>query len=438
MDSVIHSGPMKGRTALHLAAQYGRRMSVDILLSHGANRHLVDGRGLTPLMVAILCERVECVTLLLDPKWNPDGDSAMRDALLCLAVYVRNDSIIEILLAIHRGRSSSAAPAVTSVDPSDHPSDIPPRPNVTFSVRKSLPIHLAVKMNRPDLLQLILSKVGSDSSVNYRISAKGDCVVSSSASDAKKTRGGGGPKKDKKTERSKSQKKPKLVVTANASAVKDVTLQSEEISAKKSSDSILGDPEIDGIEFMEEITSDELRENRVKRTVSKKRDMGEEGSDASSNADGLRSSSPRMSRQPFGESGRKRSASTLDAFSHSSKASPPSKSPLSKERDRETSAKSLSGKDKKPKGDKEKKQADREREIEAWEGWEDVHIGLAPLHLACQCGSVTSASILLSHGASSSLPVKGLPVDKRYFFVFAARALSLRNGSLIFWSHILF
>ncbi|RWA08658.1 hypothetical protein EKO27_g6434 [Xylaria grammica] len=91
VDAVI---PSTGITALHLAARYGYKDSVELLLLRGANINLQDQEGRSPLHYAARYGKQEVITYLLDNKANPDlrnnkGDSPFHTA----ATYGNLDSL---------------------------------------------------------------------------------------------------------------------------------------------------------------------------------------------------------------------------------------------------------------------------------------------------------------------------------------------------------
>ena len=276
VNDVITNGPKKGQTPLHIAAHLNNHQLIDLLLSKGANRDATDAKGLTPIMHAILTENVESVTLLLDPKWDPSSNPTLRDLLLCLAIYIRSDAIVELILT---PKSVTQIPLVTSQLTSSKNGESSKgnqTPNVKYVVRKCLPIHLAVKVNRPDILQTLLSKIGNDSSVNYRISLDEPQPAPPASlpkeKSVKKMKVGskelpkvdeGTPsnqkKEKRKSERPKTQKARKIasvVVTEDPKLVENPS----EISSSDAS-SLLGNPDIDSIEISLETVGDGAESN---------------------------------------------------------------------------------------------------------------------------------------------------------------------------------
>lgn len=65
LENVVDCGEHKGCTALILAAQFGYREIVGLLLARGASKEVIDNRGMTPLMHAAFNGHVEVVDELL-------------------------------------------------------------------------------------------------------------------------------------------------------------------------------------------------------------------------------------------------------------------------------------------------------------------------------------------------------------------------------------
>jgi len=75
-----------GQTALHLAAEYGNNIFIDIILKKGGNPNLKDNNGQTPLHIAASNGYLSCLTLLL----NGGADPSLTD----------NDGLLPLHLAI--------------------------------------------------------------------------------------------------------------------------------------------------------------------------------------------------------------------------------------------------------------------------------------------------------------------------------------------------
>jgi len=86
--------PIDGRTAMHLAADYGQLEVLEYIASQGADINAKDKHGISVILAAIWEGHANCVKFLLDKgaKWEqektPDGrsyqEAAESDEIRCL------------------------------------------------------------------------------------------------------------------------------------------------------------------------------------------------------------------------------------------------------------------------------------------------------------------------------------------------------------------
>jgi ankyrin repeat protein len=80
IEDIIDVAPLdekdtNGQTALHIAAEYGNDIFIDIILKKGGNPNLKDNNGQTPLHIAASNGYLSCLTLLL----NGGADPSLKD-----------------------------------------------------------------------------------------------------------------------------------------------------------------------------------------------------------------------------------------------------------------------------------------------------------------------------------------------------------------------
>jgi ankyrin repeat protein len=80
IEDIIDEGNLdeqdtNGQTALHIAAEYGNDIFIDIILKKGGNPNLKDNNGQTPLHIAASNGYLSCLTLLL----NGGADPSLKD-----------------------------------------------------------------------------------------------------------------------------------------------------------------------------------------------------------------------------------------------------------------------------------------------------------------------------------------------------------------------
>lgn len=87
-----------GDTALHIVARRGDATYVRYLLSRGAAINAQDGRGNTPLMIAVGGSCGECIDTLITRKANVNLGNASGETPLIRAVQLRNLDLSQKLL----------------------------------------------------------------------------------------------------------------------------------------------------------------------------------------------------------------------------------------------------------------------------------------------------------------------------------------------------
>ena len=89
-----------GEAALHIVARRGDTVYATFLLQKGADPNIRDGRGNTPLIVAIDSGNAELVPLLLLGKASPNLATSAGVTPLIRAVQMRNADAVRSLLAV--------------------------------------------------------------------------------------------------------------------------------------------------------------------------------------------------------------------------------------------------------------------------------------------------------------------------------------------------
>ena len=79
-----------GKTALHIAAEYGNYIFIDIILKKGGNPNLKDNNGQTPLHIAACNGYLNCLTLLLKGGADPSLKDNNGNIPLHLAIIGRD------------------------------------------------------------------------------------------------------------------------------------------------------------------------------------------------------------------------------------------------------------------------------------------------------------------------------------------------------------
>lgn len=97
----VHAYSTDGWTPLHLAAHFGRREAVELLLACGASVGALSANGLrnTPLHAALAGGAKDLAALLLDRGTEPNAADANGNTLLHLAAFLGDLDVIQMLLA---------------------------------------------------------------------------------------------------------------------------------------------------------------------------------------------------------------------------------------------------------------------------------------------------------------------------------------------------
>ena len=93
----IESRTQEGRTPLHLAALYGHKRIVELLVSHGADVNAVDHRQYTALQLAVLRGHLAVVTFLLGIGADVRKGFHSCGPILKIAVENDHDTVAEVL-----------------------------------------------------------------------------------------------------------------------------------------------------------------------------------------------------------------------------------------------------------------------------------------------------------------------------------------------------
>jgi ankyrin repeat protein len=95
IEDIIDAAPLdekdtNGQTALHIAAEYGNDIFIDIILQKGGNPNLKDNNGQTPLHIAASNGYLSCLTLLLKGGADPSLKDNNGNIPLHLAIIGRD------------------------------------------------------------------------------------------------------------------------------------------------------------------------------------------------------------------------------------------------------------------------------------------------------------------------------------------------------------
>jgi ankyrin repeat protein len=147
-----------GGTPLHDAVQRGREEVVGPLIDGGANVNSRSDSGRTPLHLASVKGRAGIVRRLLDA--GADVNAFSDDGLTPLHAIVIGGDVGSAALLLDRGadvnvrsKPPSVAPIITARGPGS------PRPS------ENTPLHVVVLADRPDMIELLLSR---EADVNAR------------------------------------------------------------------------------------------------------------------------------------------------------------------------------------------------------------------------------------------------------------------------------
>lgn len=91
--------PTTGEGALHIVLKRGDETYLRYLLQRGADPNLRDGRGNTPLLLAVEAGQVGCIDALLAGGANPNLANASGETPLIRAVQRRDIGMVRTLLA---------------------------------------------------------------------------------------------------------------------------------------------------------------------------------------------------------------------------------------------------------------------------------------------------------------------------------------------------
>ncbi len=111
--NALEADPLEGRSALHIAAGWGRVSAVQFLLAHGAKVDLPNSEGETPLHEAAFFARPEVIIALLDAgadlhRKTGDYDYTALDNVLKYKHMVTPQQIATITLLLDRGMDVNA------------------------------------------------------------------------------------------------------------------------------------------------------------------------------------------------------------------------------------------------------------------------------------------------------------------------------------------
>jgi ankyrin repeat protein len=91
IEAIIDTSPLdetdiNGQTALHIAAEHGNNLFIDLILKKGGNPNLKDNNGKTPLHIAAQKGYIECVKSLLNGGADPSLSDNNGSTPLHLAI----------------------------------------------------------------------------------------------------------------------------------------------------------------------------------------------------------------------------------------------------------------------------------------------------------------------------------------------------------------
>lgn len=88
-----------GEGALHIVVKRGDQVYLRYLLSRGADPNLRDGRGNTPLLLAVQFGQTDLIEALVEGKANPNLGNSGGETPLIRAVQRRDPAMVRVLLA---------------------------------------------------------------------------------------------------------------------------------------------------------------------------------------------------------------------------------------------------------------------------------------------------------------------------------------------------
>ncbi|MCE5241498.1 ankyrin repeat domain-containing protein [bacterium] len=171
---------VKGRTALHQAAEGKHPRMVEVLLNQGVRVDVADERGDTPLHLAAAVGDPESVALLLDKGADPTLKDNAGATAAKLGLESGNQDVTGLMLVAVRGLADAAEPKPTPTQPTEEPrpTRADPAENVTrvyIDVRDTLNVpgpdgetwlhHIALS-GMPEVLRNLLKAGGNPNARN--------------------------------------------------------------------------------------------------------------------------------------------------------------------------------------------------------------------------------------------------------------------------------
>lgn len=98
LNYLINGQNEEGKTALHLAAEFGRKSSVEALLKNGGDPSIVDFLGQIPLMLAVENDHEQIVEILLDDSSKLWNIFSPRSSLLNVACRKSSTRMVKLLI----------------------------------------------------------------------------------------------------------------------------------------------------------------------------------------------------------------------------------------------------------------------------------------------------------------------------------------------------
>lgn len=165
----------RGRTVLHLVAAKGYQSILELLLQRGAKVDLADTSGWFPLHGAAHNHQLRCIDALLKAKADINAANKAGETALHLAVRNRDTTTVALFLErgadVNRRNANGLPPLGTALLDRGEKRDNPPEHIVevirrlldqgadfNFAVDSQPPAHLAVGLNSPEVLRLLLAK----------------------------------------------------------------------------------------------------------------------------------------------------------------------------------------------------------------------------------------------------------------------------------------
>ena len=118
--------PTSGEGALHIIVKRGDQVYLRYLLSRGADPNLRDGRGNTPLLLAVQYGQTDLIPVLLEGNANPNLGNSGGETPLIRAVQRRDVTMVRALLAAKANPDQSDSVAGMSARDYAHADDRSP------------------------------------------------------------------------------------------------------------------------------------------------------------------------------------------------------------------------------------------------------------------------------------------------------------------------